>query len=400
MSTALVPVSALTGENQFCLPFPNHLQTPTLAITREVSAMLHSGCVVAIGVSGGKDSQACAVRTVRYLDEIGHNGPRVLVHADLGVIEWTDSLPVCERLAAHLCMELIVVRRRAGDMLSRWQKRWENNVRRYRELECVRLILPWSSAKMRFCTSELKTGPIRSALRKRFPRQAIVNVSGIRRQESAARSRMPVWTVDPRLARKRAAGIAWNPILEWDLEQVLTEVRNSGLALHVAYTRYGISRVSCAFCVLSSGADLAASSACSENHEVYVALVELEAASTFAFQGHRWLADVAPQLLPAALRARIERAKLLAQMRRTAEAEIPDHLLFTKGWPTTIPTASEADLIASVRQRVSGMLAINAGYLAGDLVRARYAELIDLKHKKDQSRSMATGGIRQVRAAV
>jgi 3'-phosphoadenosine 5'-phosphosulfate sulfotransferase (PAPS reductase)/FAD synthetase len=346
--------------------------------------MLASGCVVAMGVSGGKDSQACALRTTKYLNEIGHTGPRVLVHADLGVIEWKDSLPSCERLAAHLGLELVVVRRKAGDMLSRWQKRWENNVLRYRELACVRLILPWSTASMRFCTAELKVSPITAALKKSFPLHAILNVSGIRRQESAARSRMPVWAVQPRLQRKRFLGATWNPILDRSLEQVLAEVRDSGLTLHDAYTKYGTSRVSCAFCILGSAADLAASSTCAENQDAYVALVQLEAESTFAFQGNRWLADVAPQLLPAGLIADVQQAKRLAKDRKAVESEIPSYLLYTKGWPTRVPTPLEAELIAKVRRRVSAMLKLDAHYLAGEGVRARYAGLMDAKRAKEK----------------
>ena len=37
-----------------------------------------------------------------HLDRIGHTGPRLLIHADLGSVEWRDSLPTCERLAARL----------------------------------------------------------------------------------------------------------------------------------------------------------------------------------------------------------------------------------------------------------------------------------------------------------
>lgn len=115
---------------------------PVVALTDEISQLLGKGCVVAVGVSGGKDSQACAIAVDRHLNAIGHTGPRVLIHADLGRVEWRDSLPTCERLAAHLGWELMVVRRPAGDMLARWQGRWANNLKRYQDLSCVRLILP------------------------------------------------------------------------------------------------------------------------------------------------------------------------------------------------------------------------------------------------------------------
>ncbi len=79
--------------------------------TSEVDALLDQNAVVAIGVSGGKDSFACALAVARHLDLVGHTGPRVLVHADLGRVEWKDSGPACERLAAHLGWELVTVRR-------------------------------------------------------------------------------------------------------------------------------------------------------------------------------------------------------------------------------------------------------------------------------------------------
>lgn len=102
---------------------------------------------------GGKDSQACALAVHAYLDRIGHRGPRVLVHSDLGRVEWADSIRVCEKLAAHLRYELIVVRRNAGDMLARWQGRCTATLTRYRDLNSVKLVLPWSTLAMRFCTS-------------------------------------------------------------------------------------------------------------------------------------------------------------------------------------------------------------------------------------------------------
>jgi 3'-phosphoadenosine 5'-phosphosulfate sulfotransferase (PAPS reductase)/FAD synthetase len=344
--------------------------------TADVDALLDDGAVVAIGVSGGKDSVACALAVARHLDLIGHTGPRVLVHADLGRVEWKDSAPACERLAAHLGWELLTVRRQAGDMLARWQKRWENNVARYRDLSCVRLILPWSTPSMRFCTSELKTAVITSALKKRFPTHDIVNVTGVRRQESSARSKMPVAAPMAALTRRGHIGVTWNAIIEWPVEDVFAEIAEAGLALHEAYTRYGASRVSCAFCIMSSLDDLRAAAGCADNHDLYREMVAIEAASSFAFQGQRWLADVSPELLSPSLKSDIARAKAAAIARQAIESEIPDHLLFTAGWPTVRPSADEAALIASVRTRVAALIGIDASYTTADAVLERYDALL------------------------
>jgi 3'-phosphoadenosine 5'-phosphosulfate sulfotransferase (PAPS reductase)/FAD synthetase len=382
MPTQLVTLNDLPTASQLSLPFHQQPSQSRISITPEVSEMLAIPAVVAIGISGGKDSQACALCVTRYLNEIGHDGPRVLVHADLGSVEWEDSLPACDRLAAHLNLELIVVRRAAGDMLARWRQRWQNNVSRYREMSCVRLIVPWSTPSMRYCTSELKLAPIASALKKRFRTKPIVNVSGIRRQESAVRSRMAIAQADPRISRAGYPGFTWHPILDWSLSDVLNEIRLSGMQLHEAYEIYGSSRVSCAFCIMSSAHDLVAAASCAHNHAVYRELVDLEAESTFAFQGTRWLADVAPQLLGAELRVRVQHAKEKAVERQRIEAEIPDHLLHVKGWPTTLPTFAEARLIAGVRRRISALIPIPANHITAEAVRARYAVLLEAKATK------------------
>lgn len=370
---------------RLCLP-PRSPAGPlprALATTPDVDAMLARNAVVAIGVSGGKDSVAVAMAVARHLEQIGHTGPRILVHADLGRVEWKDSLPACERLAARLGWELLVVRRQAGDMLARWQGRWAANLRRYVELECVKLILPWSTPAMRFCTSELKTAVIASALRKRFPALDIVNVTGIRRQESASRARAPVSAHMTALRRRDAAGCSWNAIIEWKLDDVLQEIADAGLALHEAYTVYGSSRVSCAFCIMSAWDDLVAATTCPDNHWLYIALVELEALSGFGFQGGRWLASVAPHLLSADLLQRVARAQDGAKRRCALEALLPKHLHYTKGWPTSLPSVDEAELIAQVRRGVSDILGVPVKYTSGADVRERYRELLACKVSDD-----------------
>ncbi|AOV18820.1 hypothetical protein BJI67_16405 (plasmid) [Acidihalobacter aeolianus] len=354
-------------------------QLNQVAVTDEVEALLRAGAVCSIGTSGGKDSVACALAVSEYLDQIGHTGPRILIHADLGRVEWQDSLPGCERLAEYLGWELMVVRRKAGDMLARWQGRWANNVRRYQDLSCVKLILPWSTPALRFCTSEQKTDVICSALKKRFPGHDIINATGIRRQESARRRRMDVSGPMAKLSRKGRTGLAWNPIIEWPLEDVLYAIRQRGLQLHEAYRTYHTTRVSCVFCIMSSHADLIAASTCEDNAQVYRDMVALEARSSFAFQGNQWLGDIAPELLDDTLLAALARGKRVAVRRNELEARIPEHLLYTKGWPTCLPTRSEAVMLAGIRAEVSDLLEIEAVYLTATEILERYVGLIAVK---------------------
>lgn len=346
-----------------------------IAITDDIAAALAANAPVAVGVSGGKDSQAAALAVAAHLDRIGHTGPRLLVHSDLGAIEWEDSAAVCRVLAEHLGWELLTVTRAAGGLIERFETRWRNNVQRYADLACLKLILPWPTPGMRYCTSELKTDVICSALRRRFPHGPIVSVAGIRADESTNRARMPIAALSTKLSRKDAPGWNWHPIHDWNKDQVFAAIADAGLALHPAYTVFGCSRVSCAFCIMSSGADLAAAARAAANADTYRALVSLEARSGFAFQGSRWLADVAPYLLDASMLDAIARAKAFAAIRVAAEATLPSEMLYVKGWPLRAPTEDEAGVIARVRCLVADAMDLQIDYRTADSVRERIAAL-------------------------
>ncbi|MCK6375971.1 MAG: phosphoadenosine phosphosulfate reductase, partial [Zoogloea sp.] len=166
---------------------------------------------------------------------------------------------------------------------------------------------------------------------------------------------------------------------------VLDYIRTRGDILHAAYRIYGSSRVSCAFCVLASQADLLAATRCEENAAIYREIVELETRSTFSFQSKRWLGDVAPGLLDAPLLAALVEVKERAAQRQAAEAEIPAHLLYEAGWPVSMPTPAEARHLASVRQRVAEAVGIAVDCLDGDAVGARYAALIQQQTQRRQA---------------
>lgn len=364
------------------LTLPLFSAAGSIATTPEVDTLVASGAPVAIGVSGGKDSSAVAIATTEYLDRVGHAGPRVLVHSDLGLVEWRESLPACHRLADRLGLELLVVRRAAGGLMERWEVRWRNNVDRYASLRCVKLILPWSTPSMRFCTSELKTKVIGPALSRRYPGQTILSVTGIRREESERRSRAPVCRPQPELSSRlrRTSGVDWNPILEWTLPDVLGFLLARDFALHEAYTVYGSTRVSCAFCILASRADLRAASLCEANADLYRRMVALEVASTFSFQEAGWLADVAPHLLDGVTLRSLARAKVAAECRTAAEKLIPPDLLYEEGWPRAIPTLAAAGVLCEVRKRVADVVGLTVDYTDPGRLIERYAELWQHRH--------------------
>jgi 3'-phosphoadenosine 5'-phosphosulfate sulfotransferase (PAPS reductase)/FAD synthetase len=353
---------------------------PPIVTTSEIDALIAANAPVAVGVSGGKDSQAAAIATYAHLDAVGHSGRRLLIHSDLGDIEWEESLPVCERLAEHLKTELVIVRRIAGGMVERWETRWESSKRRFSDLETVNLVLPWSTPAMRFCTSELKTHIIARELKQRFAGETYINVTGVRRQESAARAKGTIAGPDA------DGNYNWRPISDWRIEEVFASIKGAGLAAHRAYDF--LSRVSCKFCIMSSAADLAAAAKVAEAQGIYRRLVALEAASTFGFQGDkRWLGDVLPDLLSDDMRAALAQAKEKAARRHALEASLDKTMLFEKGWPVRMLTDGEADRLAVVRTEIASMIGIDAHYLDRASIHGRYAALIAQREEKDAAKT-------------
>lgn len=353
--------------------------------TSEIEMLINDHTPVAFGVSGGKDSIAAALSTFQYLDSRGHKGTRVLIHSDLGSVEWKESLPKCQELADHLNCELIVVKRKSGDLMDRWESRWASSLRRYINLETVTLVLPWSTPSMRFCTSELKTQIIEAELKRRFKGQVFINVTGVRRDESTARAK---GTIASPIKDSRAW--SWRPISNWSKSDVFDQIYASGLLPHKAYTDFKMSRVSCMFCIMSNWNDLLAAALQEESHELYRRMVNLEVISTFGFQGNRWLADVAPHLLDDKTQKAVAESKQKAVMRVNLEKSITKEMLYQKGWPVKMLTDEEATILAQVRTQIGNLLGIEVKYTTMDEVHGRYAQLISIKEEKDHKKLEAT----------
>jgi 3'-phosphoadenosine 5'-phosphosulfate sulfotransferase (PAPS reductase)/FAD synthetase len=357
---------------------------PYVAIDDLVLDAAQGGAWFAFNLSGGKDSTACAHAANALLDSLGHpRERRIAIHADLGRAEWRSTPEIVAAVGERLGLPLVVMRRSAGDMVARWEQRFANGCRRYEGLELYHLIGPWSSASLRFCTSELKTQVIGPELARRYRGETIVSVIGLRRAESAARRDTPISRLDARFAKPmNRAGtrmISWYPLVDWSGQQVFACHDQHGLPLHEAYRCHGSTRLSCAFCVLASGADLAAATHASGNLDLYRHLVAMEAASTFSFQPGRWLADVAPHLLAPSLARDIAIAKHNAAERRAIEAAMPAALRFVKGWPPRLPTMVEARQIADARALLLGRHGLENRFPDASAIRRRFADLLDAK---------------------
>lgn len=355
---------------------------PAVAIDGLVLDAVARGAWFGFNLSGGKDSTACAQAGTALLDQLGHpRSRRIAIHADLGRAEWRSTPATVAAVAEHLGLPLVVVRRSAGDMVARWEQRFANGCRRYEDLKLYHMIGPWSSASLRFCTSELKAQVIGPELARRHRGEAIVSVIGLRRGESAARRDTPISRLDPRFAKPgNKAGtrmISWHPLVDWSAQDVFACHDRHHLPLHEAYRCHGASRLSCAFCVLASGHDLVAASRAAGNLDLYRHLAAMEASSTFSFQPGRWLADVAPQLLPSSLAHDIALAKRDAAARRAIEAAMPAGLRFVKGSPARLPSKAEAHQIAEARTMLLARHGLENRYPDARAIRQRFAEFLD-----------------------
>lgn len=361
-----------------------------------IDAAVRNGAQVVFNLSGGKDCGAVSALTNAYLDSIGHpRDRRLAIHADLGRAEWRSTPAQVQAQADALGLPLVVVSAKSGDLVSRFENRWERGLSDYTDLKLYNLRGPWSSPSLKFCQSEKKIQVMGPHLARTFRGQTIINVVGIRREESTGRKNAEVAKLDTRFAkpgnRAGTAMMLWHPGVDLLVDEVFAANELHGVPLAEGYG-LGSTRWSCAFCIMGSENDLTVSASVESNHWVYRHYVGMEASSTFSFQASRWLADVAPHLLSAGLASDIQRAKGLAAERRAIEATLPARHRFVDGWPLHIPTMDEAEAICVGRSNILRMHGREDVYCTAKLVRDRFAELVaerEAKEARKRSRSKA-----------
>jgi 3'-phosphoadenosine 5'-phosphosulfate sulfotransferase (PAPS reductase)/FAD synthetase len=239
---------------------------------------LNSYDIVLVNSSAGKDSQAMLDYLVELADAQGASRERfVVVHCDLGRVEWKGTAELAAEQAAHYGLRFEIVRRELGDLLDQVEQRHQANLAKGNEIP------PWPSSAARWCTSDQKTSQVKKLATKLvrdfrpFPdspstilgrKVRILNCLGIRAEESAARAKKVAFGPDDmNWTRTKKNGVTtvkphgkrhvdrWLPIFTWDQEQVWDRIWASGVRYHEAY-EVGMERLSCCFCVLASKADL------------------------------------------------------------------------------------------------------------------------------------------------
>jgi DNA sulfur modification protein DndC len=210
--------------------------------------LVKRGAVFVINHSGGKDSQAMYLIVRQYVPA----AQIVLVHADLGEVEWTGAVAHIEATTAGEPLHVCRARRGLLQMIAE------------------RGMFP--SPSQRQCTSDLKRGPIERTIR-RLGVKLIVNCMGMRAQESAGRSKLVPFKVSERNSKAGREWYDWLPIHALSTDQVFAEIARAGQRPHWVYAA-GMSRFSCYFCIMSSQADL--TTAARLNPALYRKYVELE----------------------------------------------------------------------------------------------------------------------------
>lgn len=190
--------------------------------------------------SGGKDSQAMYAYLARRLPA----SQLVVVHADLGEVEWRG---VQDHIRATIDQNLHVVRA-AKTLLDMVRTRREK-----------RPDAPsWPSSATRQCTSDLKRGPIEKFIRNDMKARGVtkaVNVMGLRAEESSARKKRDPWRLNARLSVAGRTVFDWLPIHDWSSARVFRQIQEAGQQPFWAYAA-GNKRLSCVFCILGCDGDL------------------------------------------------------------------------------------------------------------------------------------------------
>lgn len=208
-------------------------------------AALHDYDVVLVNSSAGKDSQAMLTHLVALAARENYPLDRfVVVHCDLGRVEWPGTRQLAHDQASFYGLRFEVVRRDLGDLLTQIEQRGK-----------------FPSSAARYCTSDHKTSQVLKLMTRLTAEHAhlarpvrILNCLGIRAEESPARAKKPPFAPDKASNSKRHVD-RWYPIFDWATDQVWDTIRASGVPHHPIYDA-GMTRASCCFCVLASKPDL------------------------------------------------------------------------------------------------------------------------------------------------
>lgn len=240
---------------------------------------LESFDLILVNTSAGKDSALTAWYVTQLAEALGIKDRVVAVHATFAE-EWEGTPELAARQCAALGIPLEIVTR--GESLLAYVER--------RGM--------WPSSQQRYCTSDFKRAPVDKVITKRAPhlghrKMRVLNVMGLRADESPARSKKNPVERDARRSNSRREVTTWLPIFRLSTAQVWHLIRQIGLEMHPAYAA-GMPRLSCCFCIFAPKAALM--KAGELNPELLAKYVAVEQKIGHSFRVDLKIADVAAAL--------------------------------------------------------------------------------------------------------
>jgi 3'-phosphoadenosine 5'-phosphosulfate sulfotransferase (PAPS reductase)/FAD synthetase len=259
--------------------------------------------VILLNTSGGKDSQVMVEWVVGIAKRLGILDRVVAVHADLDGMEWEGTAEIAREQADFYGVPRFeIVRKPGSGLLDRVLEKAAKFEAEVAEGKREKMSPAWPTSGNRWCTSDLKRGPVRvlmTALKnevvatgrelapavmddgKTVHPVRILNVMGLRGEESADRAKKATYEIDHGASNSLKQVDTWLPIHNWTETMVWSKIRLSGAPYHKAYD-LGMSRLSCAFCVFGSKAD-AAIAAC-HNPVLAQRVLEVEQVTGFGYK--------------------------------------------------------------------------------------------------------------------
>ncbi len=248
-----------------------HASVPMAPSTTVPDELIRASDRVVISSSGGKDSQAMASYVVGRADALGMLDKVVVVHADLGRVEWEGTRELAAEQARLLGVRRFeVVQAKGADLLDRVGIRY-SKLKAKAEREALergedpaqaKVAPAWPSSSARWCTPDVKRGPIRTLYTRLTAELGhlgrpvrILECIGQRAAESKQRAKLAEVEINRSASNGKRHITTWRPIHGWSDARVWREIADSGLPYHPAYD-WGNRRLSCVFCVLGCVSDL------------------------------------------------------------------------------------------------------------------------------------------------
>jgi 3'-phosphoadenosine 5'-phosphosulfate sulfotransferase (PAPS reductase)/FAD synthetase len=195
--------------------------------------------LLALSLSGGKDSMNIALETVAEAEKRKVKHRILAIHSDTSA-EWPQTQDEVSKLCKSLAIPLQIV------------------YPRYPLPDYITMRGKFPSMQCRFCTG-LKTDAIEKLIRNLFPfkqESKILSITGERREESTHRAKLDEFCVHKELTAGNRQVFCYRPIIDWKVGKVWDRIKTSGLPPHPAYTEYGNERLSCAICVFACYKDI------------------------------------------------------------------------------------------------------------------------------------------------